>query len=361
MKKSLALVLVLAMMLSVFAACGGKETAPAAPAEAAPAETDTSTDAAPAEDTKPQTEEVTLNVAYMPNYASLVEIVTAVKAGYMEDENIKVNLVEFADGPTIIAAMESGSIDVGYIGPGAHKLCINGRAKVFSMCHLGNADAVIGLKSKGVSTPADLKGKTVAYAAGTASETILKWALESADLTMDDIVAMEMDASAIVTAMNSGSIDACATWSPNTFTILAENGDDAVVVANNLDFADQSASIASWIVLSDYAEKNEDTLVRFTRALFNAKDYRANPDNYEEISQWIAEVAALDFDTVYNQRGDGEWLTSEELVGEINNGTMKKLYESQQKGFIESGDVAEPVPVEDYVLFDIMLKAAEAK
>jgi ABC-type nitrate/sulfonate/bicarbonate transport system substrate-binding protein len=32
--------------------------------------------------------------------------------GYLAEEGITVNLVEFQDGPTIIAAMESGSIDM---------------------------------------------------------------------------------------------------------------------------------------------------------------------------------------------------------------------------------------------------------
>ena len=50
-------------------------------------------------------EPVTLNVAYMPNYGSLWAIETAIQKGFLADEEITVNLVEVADGPTIIAAM----------------------------------------------------------------------------------------------------------------------------------------------------------------------------------------------------------------------------------------------------------------
>ena len=88
----------------------------------------------------------TLNVAYMPNYGSLWAVETAINKGYFEEEGLTLNLVEFADGPTIIAAMESGSIDVGYIGQGAHKLCINGRASIFALSHISNGDALIGGK-----------------------------------------------------------------------------------------------------------------------------------------------------------------------------------------------------------------------
>ena len=62
---------------------------------------------------------------------------------------------------TPIVFMQSGSIDIGYIGHGAHKLCINGRASIFAFAHLGNGDAIVGLKSHGVESLADLKGKKV--------------------------------------------------------------------------------------------------------------------------------------------------------------------------------------------------------
>ena len=62
-----------------------------------------------------KTELKTLNVAYMPNYSSLCSVVSAIELGAFEKEGLKINLVEFADGPTIIAAMESGSIDIGYM------------------------------------------------------------------------------------------------------------------------------------------------------------------------------------------------------------------------------------------------------
>ena len=114
--KFIAMLLALAMVLSL-AACGGKtEPAPAETKE--PEQTEQPADTTPAE---PAEEPITLNVAYMPNYGSLWAVTTAINKGYFEEAGITVKLVEFADGPTIIAAMESGTIDMGYIGQGAHK------------------------------------------------------------------------------------------------------------------------------------------------------------------------------------------------------------------------------------------------
>ncbi len=252
--------------------------------------------------------------------------------------------------------MASGSIGIGYIGHGAHSLCINGRAKIFALSHVSNAGAVIGLKSHGITEdPASLKGKSIGYASGTSSEIILQWTLESAGLTMDDVVAYEMDAAAITSAMTSGGLDACATWSPATFTIMDAIGDDAFIVSDNLTFSDSSASIASLIVMSGWAEENHDILVRFTRALYKGMDYRA--ENIEDTALWVATQLGTSYDTVYAQRRDAEWLTSAELIEQVHDSTIERLYEVQKASL--GGAVDQSTPVSDYVLFGIMLEAAE--
>jgi len=111
MKKLIALLLALTMALSL-AACGAKDEAPAATTAAAQAEAGAE---APAE-TEAAPEKVTLNVAYMPNYASLWSVLTAMDKGFFEEEGLEIKLWEFADGPSEIAAMEGGSIDLAYIG-----------------------------------------------------------------------------------------------------------------------------------------------------------------------------------------------------------------------------------------------------
>ena len=361
MKKFLALLLAVVMVFAL-AACGSSSTTTAststdvAAATEAPAQEETPAAAEePAAEEEPEAEPLTLNIAYMPNYGSLWAVTTAIEKGYFADDNITVNLVEFADGPTIIAAMESGSIDIGYIGQGAHKLCIQGRAKIFALSHISNGDAVIG--GEGITSIADLKGKTVAYSSGTSSEDILLQALASEGMTMDDITAMDMEASNIVTAMLSGGVDACATWSPNSLKILEEDS-NATRLCGNIDFSDTSVSLASWIVMADYADANYDTLLRFTKCLYQAMDYAAD-GNYEEVAQYVANQTKTDYDSVYEQRGDADWLTGAEVAEGAADGTVENYYYIQQQGFLASGAVEEEVPVSDYVMLDLMVEAAE--
>ncbi|MCH6267203.1 ABC transporter substrate-binding protein [Neobacillus citreus] len=301
----------------------------------------------------------TISVGYMPNYASLNSVVAGMKTGAFKEQGIDVKLVEFADGPTIIAALESGSINVGYIGPGAHVLPIQGQAEIFAFSQLGNADEVIGNVKKGVKTIQDLKGKTIAVATGTSSEQILTMTLAEAGLTTKDVKLMNMDASAIVTAMISGSVDAVATWSPNTNAIKKEMGDDVVMLSNNKRYADKSPSIASWVVKPGYAEKNKEQLEKFTRGLFKGMDYRT--DHLDEVAKWVAEEIAVDPKSVLDQTGDGEWITTDELVKRIEDGTLEAYYQKQQENFVEAGRLKkeEMRPVSKYVLFDNMKNAAK--
>ena len=346
MKKFLAMLLTVAMLGGALAACGGGDTT----------STPSGNTGTPAGNSEtPTVETVDINVGYMPNYGGLWSLMTAKEKGFFEEEGLNVTLTQFEDGPTIIAAMENGSVNFGYIGQGAHKLCVQGNATIIALSHISNGDALIG--GPGITTVEDLKGKVVAYSSGTSSEDILRNALAAHNMTMDDIQAMDMDAPSIVTAMMSGGVDACATWSPNSLTIL-EGMEGTTKLADNMTFSDTTVSLASWIATPKYLEENRDVTVRFVRALMKAMDYAAD-GNYEEVAQWCATQAALDYDTMYNQRGDADWLTGKEVVDGVADGTVKGYYELQQKNLLDGGSITEDdvCPVEDYVDFDLMTEA----
>ena len=344
MKKFLALMLSLVMALSL-AACGGETS------------TDETTDDTTTTETETTVEPVTLNIGYMNNYGSLWSLMAAQEMGYFEDQGITLNLISFDSGPNIIAAMEGGSVDIGYIGDGAHRLCAEGSASIITLSHISNGDAVIG--GPNVKTIADLAGKTVAYSSGTTSENILVQALATEGMTMDDITAMDMDASAIVTAMLSGQVDACAIWSPQSTTVLDQLGDDATILADNVMFADQSIALSSWIVLPSSLEEDHDVLVRFLTALYQGMDYAAE-EHHDEVAQWVADQLAADYDATYGETTSGDWLTGQEVYNGVADGTVQGYYEFQQELMVAAGTLEEAVPVENYVAFDLMTEVGDS-
>ena len=343
MKKLVSFVLAGALALSL-AACGST-----------PSSTPAST---PASEPAEQFETVDLRVAYMPNMGSNSLLATAINMGYFEEMGLNVTLTEFQGGPQEIAAMASGDIDISQIGHGAHALCIEGQAKIFHLDCTSLADAVVANTEKGINSIADLKGKTIAVSSGTSAEIILNLALSSAGLTQDDVTLVEMDANGMVSAMVSGGVDACATWSPSTLTIANALGDKALTLATNNDYVDQVTFPSSFITTEEFANANHDVLVRFSRALLKAQDYRAA--NIEEVAKWVAKQCKADEQTMLDCVGEGKWLTGEFIAQGLKDGTVKNYYQNQQKVFIDAGRITEEVPVEDYILFDVMQEAVDA-
>lgn len=300
-------------------------------------------------------ETVKLNIAYMPNYASLWSVLTGIDQGFFAEEGLEIELWEFADGPSEIAAMEGGSIDLAYIGHGAHKLCINGQAKIFAPSSVHSTDRMIFLPTAEVTSVddiANIKGKKVAYNAGSSSETALNGALAAAGLTMEDIEAYEMDATNMVAAMASGSVDACTAWNPYSNQIM-ERCEDAL----ELEFATDSVNLSSWICTPSYAEENRDILLRFSRALYKAMEYSSKEENYEYAVGLYAKQCAKDKEACMVETADATWFSADAVRTGIEDDTMQNYYQRQQEMFIESGDVEGEVPLEDYVMFDLMKEA----
>ncbi len=295
-------------------------------------------------------EPVSVNVAFMPNLGSAGTLFAALDQGYFDKFNITVETKQFDAGPAEIAAMQSGDIDFAQIGHGAHALCIEGQAKIFSFEGNSQADCVVANKSHGISTAKDLKGKTIAVASGTSSEVILNYVLADAGLTKDDVTLTEMKVDGMTTAMIAGQIDACATWSPNTITLEEQLGDDYLVLGTNTDYTDKVAFPSSYVCLPDYADSNMEVLERFGAALDMGKVYRA--EHIDEVAKLLADKLGLPQETLLQSTGEGDWQGAADAIGDTDK--ILGYYKAQQQVFLDNGRIAEAVPVENYVLSEVI-------
>ena len=74
------------------------------------------------------------------------------------------------------------------------------------------ADGIVA--KTGIETPADFKGKRVAYEFGGVSQLILTEALNRAGLSFDDITSVNMAAEDAGSAFLAGAVDVAVTWEP---------------------------------------------------------------------------------------------------------------------------------------------------
>ena len=123
-----------------------------------------------------------------------------------------------------------------------------------------------------------------------------------------------------------------------------------------MDFSDESISLASWVAAPEFAEENKGILVAFTRAIFRAMDDAAN-QNQMQTAALIANRLSVSEEEVYEQRGDGQWLTGKEVTTGAESGIVRIYYELQRQNFLDSGLISEEVQVDDYIMFDVMTRA----
>ena len=300
-------------------------------------------------------EPITLRIGYMPNYASMWAVMTGINGGFFEEEGITIELTSFQDGPSEIAAMEGGSLDLAYIGKGAHRLCILGSAIIFAPSSVHTTDKVIVTAESGIQELADLAGKKIGYNPGSSSETTLDNALKTAGLTRDDVTLNALEPDYMVAAMLSGDIDACVTWNPYSNQILTTKEGTW-----EIEFTDGSTNMSSWICLPGYAAENRDTLVRFSRALYKAMDWGSDPANADQVADWCAKETKTDVDAMLAQWGDATWFNIEQIKTGLADGTIKGYYEGVQNDMLQAESITEEdakADVGEFVLFDVMQEA----
>ena len=134
MKKRIALVLSLVLTISLFAACGRRETS-----------------------TKVRLNEVTHSVFYAPMYAAL-------KLGFFEEEGLDVELTNGGGADKVMTAVLAGQADVGLAGPEACIYVLNeGREDhpvVFAQLTKRDGSFLVG-RTNGPFLWENLKGSTV--------------------------------------------------------------------------------------------------------------------------------------------------------------------------------------------------------
>ncbi len=353
MRKIISTVLALVLVLALLAGCG--KTAPTpTPSTSAPVNTSEPTGTP---EPTPTPEPVKIRVAHHAGLSGSITAGIDVAKKIFAEEGLDVEWVLFTAGPPEVAAMVSGDIQFGYLGHGAHTLAAEGKIDVISLSHLGNSEKIFVRKDSGINKIEDLKGKVVATQLGTSGEVILNMALASVGLTKDDVKVMNMDMSGAVTAFIADKVDAIACWDIHATNVVDNVGlDNLNLIAKTSDFADEAAFPGSWIVTPEYAEKNEDVVIRFIRGLYRTYDYRAA--NLDESIKFAAEFRDTDYETFNKTRDDFTPFNSDMIKTMINDGSLLNIYKVQLDYFLREGKLTSG-NVNDYVRIDLMKKALE--
>ena len=288
-----------------------------------------------------------IRMGYIADYFGTSIAAIATDQGLWEKHGLDADLKVFTNGPIQVQALNAGSLDFAYIGPGALWLPASGQAKVIAPNALGYTDRVIA--QPGIDSIEDLKGKKVGVPEGTSGDMLLRLALAEAGMSLDDIEVVSMDPSTVVTAFSSGQIDGAGIWYPFV-DVARQRVPELKELSSNEEFFPEIAFPSSFIVSDDMAD-NEAVIRKVVAVIKEANDFRVeNPEQSVSITANFLNVpeepllaesklARLPTSAEYEELSRG---------GQVANwfGTLADLY-------AQFGKIENPLPASDFYLGDL--------
>jgi ABC-type nitrate/sulfonate/bicarbonate transport system substrate-binding protein len=141
-----------------------------------------------------------------------------------------------------------------------------------------------------IHKPADLKGKRIAFTAGTGGEVYTVQLLKAAGLGKDDVTLVNLRPQDMVAALASGSIDAYGTWESHIFNGIKALGSKVTP----LDTKGIYAETFNIVLTQDYLQKKPEVAKNFLRALVEAEVWMKA--NREQAINVVAEFVKMPVD-----------------------------------------------------------------
>ena len=299
-----------------------------------------------ARDATAQTKPV--RVGYIADYFGTSLTAIASDQEMWAKHGLEPELKVFTNGPIQIQALGAGSLDFGYVGPGALWLPASGKAKLIAMNALGLSDRVIA--QAGNNTMADLKGKKIGVPEGTSGDMLLRLALAREGMQIGDVEVVKMDPSTVVSAFASKQIDGAGIWYP-LVGIIKRNVPDMVEVAKSADFYPANSFPSAFVARNEVVAEDPDLVQRMIAVLKEANDFRAAdvPRSVEITAKFLGVPA----EPLVTESENGQYLTSAELAAATKDGTVAKWLTGLNEQFVGFGKLQDPLDPKDYYLGDL--------
>ncbi|MER6347091.1 ABC transporter substrate-binding protein [Streptomyces sp. NPDC001595] len=229
-----------------------------------------------------------VRIGYFPNLTHATALVGR-EQGIFQKElgGTEAKYATFNAGPSEIEALNSGSIDIGWIGPSP---AINGYTK-----SNGKNLRIIGGSASGgvklvvnpdkIKTLKDVKGKRIAtpQLGNTQDVAFLNWIAEQgwkveAESGKGDVSVVRTDNKVTPDAYKSGSIDGAWVPEPTASKLVAEG---AKVLLDEADlWPDKKFVITNIIVSQDFLKKHPDVVEAVLRGAVKSNEWiNANPED----------------------------------------------------------------------------------
>jgi sulfonate transport system substrate-binding protein len=271
------------------------------------------------------------------------------QSGQLESLPYKITFSTFAFGPPLVEAAGADKIDVAGVGstPPIFGAAADSEFRAIATIQYRNKkdDGILVPKGSDITSPEQLKGKTIAVAKGSSAHGLLLKLLNRIGLKPTDVKISFLAPADGLAAFSSGQVDAWSVWHP--FIAQAEADGAKQIAGGPPDEYGHSFEIASSKAVGDpkRAAALKDYVARLKKAFAWGAE---NPDKWaaawsEEsglplavtkvaVRQRLADIVPIDDETVKHQQALADRLTDDKVLpGEV------KFDDIVTQGLIEGG------------------------
>lgn len=292
--------------------------------------------------------EVTRSVFYAPQYVAISE-------GFMKEQGIDVEITTGQGADKVMTAVLANQSDIGFAGPEAAIYVYNeGKedyAQVFAQLTQKDGSFLVSREENEDFEWEDVKGKTIIPGRkGGVPYMTMEYILKKngidpeKDVVLDDSIKFDLMAG----AFTGGTADYVTLFEPTASLTEAEG--KGYIVAS-LGEASGEIPYTAYFAKKSYIEENEDLILRFTRAIYNAEQWVAK-HSAEEIATSIQEFFP---DTTVEQLTKSVEAYQKIDAWKKEPSMKEESFELLQTVMEEAGELKEKAP------FDIVVNNSFAK
>jgi NitT/TauT family transport system substrate-binding protein len=211
-------------------------------------------------------------ISFLTNYISTQEYTALVYGedqGYFADAGIKVDLEYGSGSSTTAAALGAGKADMGDVAASVLAISVGQGVPITGVASLEgrNTYGFIVPKSSGITSVADMKGKSVLVSTGTAQETLMPAVLKAAGLSSTAVSESTVAAPARVSSYKEGKGDATAEVLPSELAIIGSSRPSAAISWSQYLAIPSSVFVVNNSYLKSHASTVREFLTAYYRSL----------------------------------------------------------------------------------------------
>jgi len=290
-----------------------------------------------------------VRVGYLHTPAVDGQIWTGQQTGAFAKHGLDLELIQFTTGLELFQAMIGGSLDMLSTGAVVSNFPARGQGKVFLVNNIEYATAQLWVRDDaGIKTLADLKGKKISTTTGTTAHVFLDRALRSVGLQAGkDVQIVNQRMAEAVTSFISGAVPAVALWVPFDVTIR-QKLPGARKLLDASTFYPEAAIVGGWAARNDYYDKNPKIINALIQAWAETNDYLLSHTDEALVALQKNHYQQVPLPDLKEQFKASKYFTAAEWRQRYADGTVTRWLQQVTDFFVQSANIAQPVPAERY-------------